>query len=331
MEKFDLENFPTSESALKMLSHVTEGFYDKSYVGKWIFQVMGIEYDKVQEMVVDLPRQFFIETATWGLMYHEIKWGLPVRENLSYEERRKLIYQKREARAPMSPYAMEGYLSQFTDFEVHISDVHDKGEYGEIPDHPNLFQATFIGEGTLEADRVLRALRKIKQSHTDFIAKEWIGIFISLFIFYQIKLHFTSACYPRYNIPYLFYDGTAQYNGVYRYDKYKIGRKIDFYPIALAIHHSYLISIEPQWKMKCKGIKLLLPVCEKVERLRCLSDVKLMRKMEGSLALQAEARVIPCRYQVNLTIGYHLTKYDGTYQYNGVRRYDSQMIYYEDI
>ena len=42
----ELELFPTSESALKMLSYVTPGFYDKSYVGKWMFQVMGLEYDK---------------------------------------------------------------------------------------------------------------------------------------------------------------------------------------------------------------------------------------------------------------------------------------------
>ena len=107
MEKFALESFPTSESAKKMLGYVSDGFYDESYVGKWIYQVMGLEYDRALEMVEDLPAQFFPETATWGLMYHEIKWGLPVRENLSYEERRKRIYQKRDYRAPMTPYRME--------------------------------------------------------------------------------------------------------------------------------------------------------------------------------------------------------------------------------
>ena len=106
MEKFDIENFPTSESAKKMLSYVTEGFYDKSYVGKWLYQVMGLEYDAALKIAEELPYQFFPETATWGLMYHEIKWGLPIRKNLSYEERRRLIYQKRDNRAPMTPYRM---------------------------------------------------------------------------------------------------------------------------------------------------------------------------------------------------------------------------------
>ena len=40
-EKFDLEAFPTSESAVRMLSYVSQGFYDNSYVGKWLYQVMG--------------------------------------------------------------------------------------------------------------------------------------------------------------------------------------------------------------------------------------------------------------------------------------------------
>lgn len=93
-EKFDLEQFPTSESAKRMLSYVTPGFYDNSYVGKWLYQVMGLEYDDARKLAEELQYQMFPETATWGLMYHEIKWGLPVRTNLSYEERRQLIYQK---------------------------------------------------------------------------------------------------------------------------------------------------------------------------------------------------------------------------------------------
>lgn len=176
MEKFDLENFPTSESAKKMLSYVSDGFYDESYVGKWIFQVMGIEYDKGLEIVTDLPAQFFPETATWGLMYHEIKWGLPVRLNLSYEERRRLIYQKRDYRAPMTPYRMEKYLEDATGFEVHIADVNDPGEYGFVPPHPNIFKAYFLGEGSLDSKVVFDMLDRLKQSHTTYKINDRIEV-----------------------------------------------------------------------------------------------------------------------------------------------------------
>ena len=59
----ELELFPTSESALKMLSYVTPGFYDKSYVAKWMYQVMGLEYDTALKLAEELPLQFFPETG----------------------------------------------------------------------------------------------------------------------------------------------------------------------------------------------------------------------------------------------------------------------------
>ena len=100
----DLEQFPTSASAKRMIASVSEEFYEKSYVGKWLYQVMGLEWDEVRANVEILPEQVFPETATWGLMYHELKWGLPIRTNLPLDERRRLIYRKRDLRAPMNPW-----------------------------------------------------------------------------------------------------------------------------------------------------------------------------------------------------------------------------------
>ena len=100
----DLERFPWSDSANRMLTYVTKGWYDKSYVGKWIYEVMGRELDLATVHIEELPYQMFIDTATWGLKYHEIKYGLPVREDLSYEERRRLLREKKNTKAPMTPW-----------------------------------------------------------------------------------------------------------------------------------------------------------------------------------------------------------------------------------
>ena len=106
----DLERFPWSDSANRMLTYVTKGWYDKSYVGKWIYEVMGRELDLATVHIEELPYQMFIDTATWGLKYHEIKYGLPVREDLSYEERRRLLREKKNTKAPMTPWRMEQIL-----------------------------------------------------------------------------------------------------------------------------------------------------------------------------------------------------------------------------
>lgn len=173
MKKINLEEFPTSESAKKMLSYVSDGFYDESYVGKWIFQAMGEEYDKALEIAIDLPAQFFAETATWGLMYHEIKWGLPVRQNLTYEERRRLIFQKRDYRAPMTPYRMERYLEDTVGVCVHIADIHESGIYDFVPEHPNIFKVIFPDQelGEIIVQNIFDNIAKIKQSHTLFFVE----------------------------------------------------------------------------------------------------------------------------------------------------------------
>ena len=173
-EKFDLESFPTSISAQRMMSYVTSGFYDRSYVAKWMYQVMGLEYDEAERLATELPEQFFPETATWGLKYHEIKWGLPVREYLSYEERRALIYEKRDSRVSMTPYRMEQYLNNVTKFQVYVADVHDPGEFGFAPEHPNIFRVYCIGEGTLDTKSVRRVIDRAKQSHTMYILTELV-------------------------------------------------------------------------------------------------------------------------------------------------------------
>lgn len=168
MEKFDIENFPTSESAKEMLHSVSEDFYQKSYVFKWILQVLGIEWDTAKKIIgEELAKQFFIETATWGLRYHEEKWQIPVRENLDYEERRKLLFNKRDSRAPMIPYTMEQYIEKsMPGVKAHVMDCHDSGQFGFVPEHPNVFRVLFQTDGTLDAGAAMQIIDRIKQSHT---------------------------------------------------------------------------------------------------------------------------------------------------------------------
>lgn len=170
----DLDDFPKSDAAKEMISYVTPGWYDKSYIGKWLFEVMGIELDAATGYIESLPEQLFPETATWGLRYHEEKYGLPVLENLPPEERRMRIYQKRDFRAPMTPYRMESYLENAMGFKVRIADCNDEGEFGYVPDHPNIFKVYFIGEDTLDTKKARQQLNKLKQSHTMYTINDMV-------------------------------------------------------------------------------------------------------------------------------------------------------------
>lgn len=54
----DLENFPTRETAKDMLSMISP-IYDRSYVGKWIFQVMAASMELARETVEDMKTRHF--------------------------------------------------------------------------------------------------------------------------------------------------------------------------------------------------------------------------------------------------------------------------------
>lgn len=173
----NIENFPTSEAAKRMMGYITgNGFYDRSYVGKWIFQVMGIEMDEARRIIEDeLPYQAFPETATWGLRYHEEKFGLPIRENLSPEERRKLILDRRGTKAPITPWRLEKMMNSVLGCDVKVVDIHE-------PDnkitHPNTFVVYLEGEGAFSLQKGIDKINDAKQSHTSYELHVRLAVFV---------------------------------------------------------------------------------------------------------------------------------------------------------
>lgn len=163
----DIDHFPESEAAKRMLSYVTAHWYDKSYVGKWVYEVMGIEMDAAVAIAEDLPNQFFVDTATWGLIYHEQKYGLPMQPlNTDYAARRKLIHEKMDTKAPMTPYRMEQLIKAHIGYEAHVYDIND---VGHTFSHPNIFSVQLVGDDPLDFKFALKRLRAYKQSHTRFL------------------------------------------------------------------------------------------------------------------------------------------------------------------
>ena len=65
-ERIDLEHFPTCETSKRMLARVSP-IYERSYVGKWLYQVMGLEMEDARRLFDELRQQAFPETATWHL------------------------------------------------------------------------------------------------------------------------------------------------------------------------------------------------------------------------------------------------------------------------
>lgn len=154
----DLEKFPTSPAAQRMMKTVSP-VYDKSYVGKWIFQVMGMEVDEAWKFFEELRLQAFPETATWGIVYWEQRYHIPPDDNLTTEERRQRVIVKRGKRSPMNPTRIEQFIRDVTGRQSEITERNE--EYA--------FSVSILpGESEVDYSELIKTIRSVKPSHLSF-------------------------------------------------------------------------------------------------------------------------------------------------------------------
>lgn len=151
----NLENFPTSPAAKRMMKTVSP-IYDRSYVAKWIFQVMGMEMDEAWKFFEELRLQAFPETATWGIVYWEQRYHIPPDDSLTIEERRQRVIIKRGKRRPMNPARIEQFTRDITGREAIVTERN--GEYV-------FFIAILPGESAVDYHELIKTIRSAKPSH----------------------------------------------------------------------------------------------------------------------------------------------------------------------
>lgn len=154
MSKFDIENFPTSETAKRMLRRVSP-VYENSYFMKWIYQVMGTEWDEAREIVESLREQAFTQTVTWGIEMQEHAYSITPDDSLSLEERRARLYRKKTKKFPLNPGVIEQYIKNGWGMTTDVDETY-------APGYIRLGFLDFVPESVEE---MLKDLRRIKPSH----------------------------------------------------------------------------------------------------------------------------------------------------------------------
>ena len=155
---FDINNFPTKESAKRMLSRITR-IYDKSYVGKWIFEVMGAEIDLMWDRIEELKLQASPGSATWGIQYWEQRYGIPPDPSLTLEERRKRIIERRMPRLPINPTRLERMLSAICGRDVTIKENIAPYTFGIY------IESSGGNDSPVDMDRMFDLLNRVKPAH----------------------------------------------------------------------------------------------------------------------------------------------------------------------
>lgn len=154
----DLDNFPTRPTARDMMEMISP-IYEKSYVAKWVFEVMSAPLSLAQQTVDDLKRQAFPETATWSLPYWEQSYGIVTNEALSLEERRGAIASKRNYRKPMNPARIEMMVEELCGRECELVENVE----------PHIFEIKLgPGDSSVSLKQIIDLINEVKQAQKSF-------------------------------------------------------------------------------------------------------------------------------------------------------------------
>lgn len=119
----------TTKTSERLLNRVSP-IYDDSYVGLWLYEIMGREFQNVWDIMDTIPQQFFPETATWALPFWERRYGLETDESLPIQTRRERIIEMRDKERWFGNYRLETWLAERSGGAVTVIDHIDTFMFG---------------------------------------------------------------------------------------------------------------------------------------------------------------------------------------------------------
>lgn len=162
-----------SPEAQKIIDYVTPK-YGNSYVGLWLFQVIGTELDDMRTWTEEMRKQITPSTATWGLYYFQQDYGLNLDEQLLTIEpgipeqeiplemqelikrvRQEIITKIRE-RSAANPTNISNIISGMTSRNISIIENTSKNTFDLI---------ILAGTNTYNMQAVYQKMNQIKPAH----------------------------------------------------------------------------------------------------------------------------------------------------------------------
>lgn len=120
--QFGEETIPDSDIEVRApdLMKYLPWYYQSSTVMREIQNSIAKEFGALNYNIIDLEKQFFIDTATWGLSIYEKELRLPTNLTLSYEERREIIKAKLWGRGTTTKQMIKDTAEAFSGGEVDV-------------------------------------------------------------------------------------------------------------------------------------------------------------------------------------------------------------------
>ena len=156
----DGELIPDIEPLTPDLMKYLPWYYQENSTMIEIQGALGKEVGMLIYHMDDLDKQFFIDTATWGLEMYEKELGLQTNRGLSYENRREIIKAKLRGRGTTTIQMIKNTAEAFSGGEVDV--IEYPSEYR--------FVVKFIGVKGIPRNMqgFIDALESIKPAHLGY-------------------------------------------------------------------------------------------------------------------------------------------------------------------
>lgn len=107
---------PHKPDLMKYLPRYYYDIYEIERLQEGISTEIGLQRLLAEELL----KQFFVDTATWGLYTWEQSLGLTINTSLTYERRREIIYAKLRGTGTTTKAMVENVASAFSGGEVQV-------------------------------------------------------------------------------------------------------------------------------------------------------------------------------------------------------------------
>ena len=160
------KDFMRQEST-NILRYLPAFVSETSNTFKTIGDSQSAEHDRLKEYMLDVYKQFFISTATWGLALWEKDLLLPIIETDSYENRRLRILNKLQAKQTSTLQFMTDLLNNY----VSTKD-------GKITELYDTYTLKFeVQDGTIDNwTDLLNAINQWKPAHLAYFFNTYLNL-----------------------------------------------------------------------------------------------------------------------------------------------------------
>ena len=111
----------TNETAQEIIDWVSQ-LYGESYVGLWVYQVLGIILGEIRAMAEQLRQEVRPSTAELTLDQWEQLYGLTNGSGLTTAQRQARLLERKLRRAPMNPNRLERLVQAMTGCKTEVTE-----------------------------------------------------------------------------------------------------------------------------------------------------------------------------------------------------------------